>query len=129
LIPPTRSSRRGFTLVELAAASALFAVLLLATSLVVGDGVFRLDRGFTQRTAILLARSVLDSVGPDLPLSPGLASGQEAGLHWRLAVTEAPDAETGSGPPLLRVEVAVARDPWSPPLARLVTLRLGPPGR
>ena len=85
-----RDSIRGFTLIEILIAFAILAVSLavlfqsFSTSL---DAVTRTERA---TSAVLLARSTMDRVGPEIPLISGKHSGDgEGGLAWRVSLAPA----------------------------------------
>jgi hypothetical protein len=114
-----------------ALAEAMIAVAVLA--LVMGVGFRSLAQSARAaraaqevRTATLIARSRLASVGGDIPLEDGVVEGDDAGFHWRVTLTEAPAAPSASGS-LVRAEVVVS-DPQGRPRASLSSLRLEPAG-
>jgi len=124
-----RDSIRGFTLIEILIAFAILvvslAVLLQSFSSSL-DAVTRTERA---TSAILLARSIMDRVGTEIPLIPGEHSGNgEVGLAWgvRLAPPSADVAPPVPGLPvrLLQIEVTVTGEETAP--VTLTTHRLAP---
>ena len=76
------------------------------------------------RTATLIARSRLASVGADIPLEEGVVEGEDSGFNWRVTLAQSPAAASASGS-LLRADVEVS-DARGVVRARLASMRLGP---
>lgn len=99
---PSAAQQRGFTLVELLAASALFAVLALLLFQMVGSATSVWTTGERNREAADRAQAVLDLAATDLRhLWPGLRSAGEQ--EARLLCTWREDDADGDGIPELRV--------------------------
>lgn len=119
---------RGFTLIEVAAALAIAAGALVVLMQVFGDGGRHADRATLGRLALLTAQSALAGAGAEGPLAAGARWGglSAEGLAWEVSVDGWPAAAAGAVEPLH--VVATVRDPRSgTELARLATIRLGPP--
>jgi general secretion pathway protein I len=126
------SAAHGFTLLEVLVA---FAVLALVAGAIFGiyeTSPTRILKASNQRAALLVARSVLDSVGTVRPVQAGAWQAKQDGVNWNLLVEPyAPEiyATPDSAAPLVpyRVHVkATAGARWSAGEATLTTLRLGP---
>lgn len=116
---------RGSLLVEAMIAIAVLAMVLAAGFTAVGSGALRAQAAEASRTAMLIARSQLDSVGGETPAAPGETEGTEQGFHWKVRVEDEPSAPSSTGE-LVRVTVTV-RDGRAE-RARLTTLKLVPGG-
>lgn len=111
----------GFTLLEVLAAF----VILALSYVVLGDlvaGALRNTRIAAEYDAALShARTKLDELGADLPLSPGREVGEIAGtpFHWEIGIEPAPAS-------LLGAQVGQASEPAWDPLAepQLVRVRV-----
>jgi general secretion pathway protein I len=134
-----RSARRrlrrrraaGLTLIELLVAFAIAALALGALLQLFSSGLGSLRRVERRTEATLLARSLLDEVGADIPLTPGERSGTSAtGFAWRLRIVPsgAVSPAAGSDRPLLLYEVSVSVGGEREPALTLTTLRLAAGG-
>jgi general secretion pathway protein I len=134
----SRSARRrlrrrraaGLTLIELLVAFAIAALALGALLQLFSTGLASLRKVERRTEATLLARSLLDEVGADIPLVPGERSGTSAaGLAWRLRIAPSDAAAAaGSDRPLLLYEVSVSVGGERLPALTLTTLRLASAG-
>jgi general secretion pathway protein I len=126
--------RAGFTLLEILVAFAILGLAAAAIAQIFGVGVIKVARSENQRLAALAARSVLASVGADIPLEPGRQSGEmPGGIRWSLSITPYGDDQSNAPadasarpvtvPYLVTVDTA-AGSPASPSTAELVSLRL-----
>jgi general secretion pathway protein I len=90
---------RGFTLVELVAAFAIFAIGV-SIALSIGASALKMAKTSSEYTrAALHAQTVLDALGVGEPLEAGSDAGEfEDGYRWELAITEQepPAADTGA---------------------------------
>lgn len=118
MIPAQRET--GSVLVEALVAVAIVATMSGLWFETLSSGALRQRTSADRRTALLVARSQLATVGVFNALAPGESQGSDAGFSWQIAIE--PDADTGPGVDL--VTIVVAR-PGGAPLARLQTLRLG----
>ena len=98
-LPLLLRAQSGFTLVELVAAFAIFAIGV-SIALSIGANALGMAKRSSEYTrAALHAQSILDVVGVGEPLSEGSDAGEfDDGYRWELAVTqqEPPAAATGA---------------------------------
>jgi general secretion pathway protein I len=118
---------RGFTLIEILVAFAILAFALVALYRIFGGGLATTARLEQRTAALLLARSMLERVGTDVPLVAGEQSGTTAdGMAWTLDIRPAgliAPAEQQTAPVLpFEVAVTVSHAGMSP--ITLTTLRL-----
>ncbi len=118
----TRRAAGGFTLVEVLVA---LAVLVLVGGLVLqvfGGGLRNAEVADRMVRASALAESVLASVGADIPLAEGDASGTSAdGFAWTVTIAPLPEPEQPSARAVLYTVTATVS--WGArPNARSVTL-------
>ena len=104
-------------------ASAIVAMTLTFACRAVGDGARRTNAAERSRLALLEARSRLDEVGADIPLSPGVSSGQDGALVWRVEVGPAEGADPSSHQ---LMDVVVGVSAGGRPIASLHSLRMAP---
>lgn len=120
----------GFSLLELVAALALFAVTSAVLYGTLAASLHGGQRAAEVSTATLWGESLLDTLGVAAPLRPGVSEGRfDARYRWRLTVApwRPPDAASSPLPPpiaLYRVQLDVS---WggagSPQQIRFSTLR------
>lgn len=113
----------GFSLLEVLVATSIMAFSLGALYQAAGGSVRNVQRADQRTQSLLLAQSLLDA--HDTVPAGGLeASGEEAGLQWRLSATPYPtDFEQSPGWRLYRVSVTVGAASGDPAHAvRLATL-------
>jgi type II secretion system protein I len=79
-----RPVREGFTLVEVLVALAIFALAGVSLFSLVGQGIDRQGRAERLRTATLLAQSLIDRVGSDLPHAPLSRGEAPPGFTWQV---------------------------------------------
>jgi hypothetical protein len=111
----------GSVLVDALVAVSIMAITVALAGTAVGDGALRSRAAEQARLAQLEARSRLDEVGGDIPLTVGQASGVDGEIAWSVDITP---GEGGDGR-LLHVSAA-AGPRGRAPMATLNTLRLGP---
>jgi general secretion pathway protein I len=124
---PSSSSARGFTLIEVLVAFAILALTLAALMQVFTTGLRSADAVDRHLMATMLARSVLDDVGTEIPIVAGEQSAEiEQGYRWTVrilpsgAIPPVAEAEWITVPYEVQVEVA-----WNGrPVTTLTTLRL-----
>lgn len=81
--PPSSSSAGGFTLIEVLVAFAILALTLAALMQVFTAGLRNSDAVDRHLMATMLARSVLDDLGAEIPIIAGERSGEiEQGYRW-----------------------------------------------
>jgi general secretion pathway protein I len=121
--------QRGFTLIEIIVALAILAVALTALFQAFSSGLQATTATERQAAAVMLARSLLDRIGEDIPLAPGEKTGvSDDGQRWSIAIAPSPliAPEHRADSPVLPfdVQVSVATDGRQP--VTLTTLRLAP---
>ena len=109
---PTR--RSGFTLIEVLVAFAILVLVLTALLRVFSTGLDSIEVAERYASATMLARSVLDEVGIEIPLvADELAGDAGGGFTWNVQIAPsaviAPIADTGS---LLVPYEVVVRVAW-----------------
>jgi len=90
---------RGFTLIELVAAFAIFAIGVAIALSIASNALGMAKRSSEYTRAALHAQSVLDELGVGEPLEAGGDSGEfDDGYRWELTITEQepPAASTGA---------------------------------
>ena len=95
---------------------------------VIADSAVR-DRAVeSHRAALLVAQSELAAVGSEIPLRPGQSAGMAGDMVWRVEVSPYSDGIDDSAVGVLwRVAVSVQPRAGGTDLAKLESLRLGPP--
>lgn len=124
---PSSSSARGFTLIEVLVAFAILALTLAALLQVFATGLRSADAIDRHLMATMLARSVLDDVGTEIPIVAGEQSAEiEQGYRWTVRILPSgtippvAEAEWVTVPYEVQVEIA-----WNGrPITTLTTLRL-----
>ena len=127
--PRCRQRQPGFTLIEIIVALAILAVALGTLFQAFSTGLRATAVTDRRAAAVMLAQSLLDRIGQDIPLAAGEQAGvSEDGLHWSIAIAPSPliTPERRADSPLLPFDVAVtvAADGGRP--VTLTTLRLAP---
>lgn len=120
-----RTGQKGFTLIETLVSLAIATLAITGFYQALSTGLFMERRAGMQAEQMLVATQIMDRVGVDLAIRPGLQdNGVIRGMDWTLVVSETgtPDMRLGVVQPneLLFVYVTVA-----PPVddGRPVTLR------
>ncbi len=121
-----RQTARGFSLIEALVALMLAAGVLGGFYKALSTGAVLENRAEDQAAHVLVATSILDRVGADLPLRNGTReNGTTRGLPWTLTIGDSPteDMRLGVTMPgdLLFVFVTVGRE--GPGQVRLRTIR------
>jgi general secretion pathway protein I len=125
--PRSSSSARGFTLIEVLVAFAILALTLAALMQVFAAGLRSSDAVDRHLMATMLARSVMDDLGAEIPIAAGERSGEiEQGYRWTVRIQPSATipsvaiAEWMQTPYEIQVEVT-----WNDrPIMRLTTLRV-----
>lgn len=82
-----RNRRRGFTLIEVLVAFAILAVALTALFQVFSGGLGAIGTAERHSMATMLARSILDDVGAEIPLAVGEQRGElDDGFSWLVRI-------------------------------------------
>jgi prepilin-type N-terminal cleavage/methylation domain-containing protein len=123
--------QRGFTLLEVVVALGILGLVLGALVPMMSSSAGQISRSRDDLTASLLAQSILDRIGGDIPLNPGAQSGQAPdGKIWELTLRpyrKEVSGVTSSLPSAVEVELKVR---WSRlsrwRLIELHTIRLVP---
>ena len=118
--------QRGFTLMEIIVALAILAVALTALMQAFSGGLRAATASERQAAATLIARSLLERIGRDVPLVPGERSGlTDDGYRWLVRIEPAKviDPDRAADSPVLPFEVQVQVAGAARPVT-LTTLRL-----
>lgn len=123
-------AERGFSLLEVLVAFTILALSLGVLMQVFSQALNAATLSGTYGRATALAEAGMDLVGIDIPLEPGLQSGEtEDGLHWRVQVTEVSMADLLLGESSLPVYLVSSEVTWESVRGvrrvNLATLRLG----
>ena len=126
-----RAFERGFTLIETLVALAIAAIVINGFYSALSTGSLLDQRTDQQAEKVLLATTMLDQVGLDIPLRDGLTqTGAVDGLDWELIVSSAPprDMQLGSIYPneLLFVSVSVTEQGAEPVVLRAIRYAQSP---
>lgn len=127
-----RQQARGFTLLEVLIAFAILALAMTALMQTFGSGMRGVEASERHLTAALMARSLLDRVGHDIPLEPGEIKGASGLFAWTVSVRPAASTDRQTSDELTVIPYAVlVTVGW--PGSRAITLesyRLAPvPGK
>jgi general secretion pathway protein I len=119
----------GFTLIEIIIALAILAVALGTLFQAFSGGLRATAVVGRQAATVMLAQSLLDRIGQDIPLTAGEQAGvSEDGLRWSIVMVPSPliAPERRADSPLLPLDVVVtvAADGGRPVV--LTSLRLAP---
>jgi type II secretory pathway pseudopilin PulG len=116
---------QGSAFVDAVVSAAILALVLGTSFQVLSDSIVRQRRLSQTREAVLVAESVLATVGSEIPAAPGQSRGKEGDLSWAVEIT--PWAGLNADSPafaLVSVKVKVAPLNGGPTLAGLETVRL-----
>lgn len=105
---PTRFAQSGFSLLEVLVAFAVFAITLGTILAVVSANVRVADLSASHGQATLIAESVVERIGADIPARAGAVSGTEADFRWALTLADRPEPVSGARMRLLDVAVRVS---------------------
>jgi hypothetical protein len=122
-----RRGDSGSAFIEALVATAIVASVMAAMFMAIDQAGARGRAVEGRRAALLIARSRLASVGPEIPVTPGQVEGASGNFLWRVRIE--PDqqdalASSLAGAPS-RVTVSVRRADGGGDLVVLKTLRLG----
>lgn len=119
-----KHTEAGSALVEALIGAAIVALTVGTMFHAVSESAAHNRMAEEKRFASLIAQSELASVGPIIPVEPGVASGIEAGLTWRIQIEPytGPSVPTNAGQ-LMRVAVSV-HNAHGKPLLSVSTLAL-----
>lgn len=96
--PTRRQTSRGFTLLETLVALGIAAMVLGGFYSALSTGSLLARRADDQAARVLLAATVLDRVGVDIPLRIGtVTTGRSGGLSWELVIGETPPPDMQLG--------------------------------
>ena len=120
-----RRRESGSALVEALIGSAIVALTLATMYRAVTDSAARNRMAEEKRFANLIAQSELATVGPIVPVAPGVTTGVETGMPWRIQIEPLPtNPPASTAGQLWRVTVSV-RNPKGAQLVSLSTMALG----
>lgn len=103
-----RQQARGFTLLEVLIAFAILALALTALMQTFGSGMRGVEASERHMTAALMARSLLERVGHDIPLEPGEIKGASGMFAWTVSVRPAASTDRQTSDKLTVIPYAVA---------------------
>ena len=113
----------GFTLLEVLVALAILGVAMVATLQALSGGLESTRRAKATAEALLLARSLLDQVGTEVPLVAGTTTGDfNADTHWTVRIARRSDDQADR---FALFDVAVTITEMHKEVVTLATLRLG----
>jgi general secretion pathway protein I len=121
------SSARGFTLIEVLVAFAILALTMAALMQVFTSGLHGTTVADRHLMATMLARTVMDDLGTEIPLVPGEQSAKiEQGYSWTVRIQPSTAIAPHNGPDLIATpyEVKVEISWNGQPVTTLTTLRL-----
>jgi len=81
----------GFTLLEVLVALIILGLATVFLSTTISESLFRASKVDDDDRATTLADSLLDQLGLDVPVQPGITSGLAGNLVWRLLVEPYPN--------------------------------------
>jgi general secretion pathway protein I len=126
----TMHEDRGFTLIEVLVAFAILAVAMVVALQGFTGGIEATRRTEAADTALAAARSLMDRVGPELPLAPGLMKGKASdGALWSIRIAHrgsALDALEKAERTLALYDVTVDVAAPGTTSVSLATVKLGP---
>ncbi|MEL6684636.1 MAG: prepilin-type N-terminal cleavage/methylation domain-containing protein [Pseudomonadota bacterium] len=93
-----RGAAKGFTLIETLVALAIAAVVINGFYSALSTGTLLDRRADDQAQMVLVASTVMDQVGIDIPLRLGSNTGQAEGLAWQLVISNVRAADMQLGP-------------------------------
>jgi|SRR6516225_215517 len=117
------SDEAGFTLLEVIVTIAILALTFTILFQTIAETVDRTGQSENLGRAQLLARSLLDQVGRELPMKAGESVGEDGnGLHWRLR--QSPYREAGdNGQSMMAAMQVSAEIFWGrPPFSHSITI-------
>jgi general secretion pathway protein I len=116
------TAERGFSLLEVLVALAVFSMGALALLNVVGEGARNQSAADARALARIIAENrMVEVMAADVPPSPGLASGEEEAMTRRFAWDQS--VAPTENPAILRIDVRVRRIEGTQTLAELTTFR------
>ena len=118
------AAETGSAFIEAVVALALLAAILGSVYQIGAASVARHRAVEASRDALMVARSVLATVGTAAPLAVGSSQGADDGQAWRIDTERCGAADSATGL-LYCVTVSVGK-PGEPPLVSLLSRRLGP---
>lgn len=116
---------QGSAFVDAVVSAAILALVLGTSFQVMSDSIVRQRKLGLTREAVMVAQSVMASVGSEIPATPGQAKGKEGNLGWSVEIT--PWAGLNADRPafpMVLVKVRVTPLAGGTVLTSLETLRL-----
>jgi general secretion pathway protein I len=127
--PAEAQDEAGFTLLEVLVAFAILAVAMAAVLQAFGGGLDGARRSEELSQSLAVARSTLDRVGTELPIAPGLRSGEADGVAWQVSIARRKSAldqlKDVERPYALFDVVVTVVEPGAAPVS-LATVRVAP---
>jgi prepilin-type N-terminal cleavage/methylation domain-containing protein len=118
---------QGFTLLEVLVALVILGIAFSASFQIISDGTHFLARADQERTATLVARSLLARIGNDIPIEPGIQEFPGNPVRLQLSMAPAQAASDVSDEPIRAFKIVVTAF-WQgqnqPQSLSLTTIRL-----
>lgn len=120
------SSERGMALLEVLIACAIVAAMLGVTFEAIQTTARSAARLNEERHIVLIAQSVMDRVGADIALAPGIVNGSDNDIEWQVAIEryQGGGAQPNDDPALMHVAVSVNPNGDTKAGVTLTSLRL-----
>jgi len=113
----------GFTLLEVLVAMVILGLALAFLTSTISDSLARSERTQRNGRAAILADTLLDRLGRDVPLKKGMSEGHDGELSWRLTVSSLTPVDSTF--PLDRIDLTISTaNPHA--IGHWVSLRLAP---
>ena len=127
--PAEANAQAGFTLLEVLVAFAILAVAMTAVLQAFGGGLDAARRTDAAALSLAQARSLLERIGTELPVQPGVSEGGAGETRWEIRIAKrksALDAAKHLERPYALFDVTVTvTGPGSAPVS-LATVRIAP---
>ena len=102
-----RRAAEGFTVIEMMVALVILGIGIAALTGAISDSLFRATRVAKEAQAVQVADGLLARLGADIPVSPGLRTGQAVGVDWALQIAPMGSEEDLAAWPVRPAEVTL----------------------